>query len=400
MNVSFRQKVVVAVLRPLAWAFARLLFGYKAERWNARHGPCLIVSNHVSKLDPLFLSLSFSFPVYFVAAEGVFKKPFWSSLLVWLMSPIPKLKGMSDLSTVREMVSAVRQGGSVGLFPNGNTSYSGDEQHIVQGLSRLVKLLKVPLVIYNLHGLYGVDPRWSAQLRRGPSSGRVRRVLSVKECSALSNAELDEVIKEGLSVSAVRDRPLGALYRSKRKAEYLERVFFICPDCQAIDSFRSEANRVHCRKCGYELEYRNDLSFRLVKGRSPMHDVKSFYDFQVAFMGSLGMADIEALLPIVTDGEIWGEEHRGRPDRILATGLRVELNRTFLTLKGQSVDEEIPFNEIEGFALHLRNRLLFFFRGRYCWLKGDPRRNALKFPYFFYTIKRLKGENPNGFLGI
>lgn len=112
MKVLPRHQIVVHVADPPARLLARILYGYEAEPYDSGDRPCLVLSNHVSMLDPIFVGLSFRFPLYYVAADDVFKKKFWSRLLVWLISPIPKTKGVSDLTTIREMVSAVKQGGA------------------------------------------------------------------------------------------------------------------------------------------------------------------------------------------------------------------------------------------------------------------------------------------------
>lgn len=359
-----------------------------------------MLSNHVSMLDPVFVGLSFKFPLYYVAADDVFKKRFWSRLLVWLISPIPKIKGMSDLTTVREMVSAVKQGGSICLFPNGNTTYSGNEQHIVKGIGRLVKLLKITLVIYNLEGLYGVDPRWGRSLRKGISYGRIRKILRYDEYKTIPNDEFDTLIEENLSVSAAARSSLPLKYASSHKAEYLERVLFLCPDCRKLGTFRSSGNTVTCSVCSYTLEYRENLSFKLIHGSHEFQNVKEFYDYQVEFMNSLTEERLKAMLPLISIHETFGEESRGKPVKIYSKDASINLSFNKFTITSDRGIQSFSLDEIEGFAIHGRNKLLFFTRTAYYFLQGEKRRNALQFLYFFYTIKRLTGRNEDGFLGI
>lgn len=400
MKVLFRHQAVVSIASPVAGLLARMLYGYKAEPYGSGERPCLVLSNHVSMLDPVFVGLSFTFPLYYVAADDVFRKRFWSRLLVWLISPIPKIKGMSDLTTVREMVSAVKQGGSICLFPNGNTTYSGDEQHIVKGIGRLVKLLKITLVIYNLEGLYGIDPRWGRTLRKGKSYGRIRTVLQYDEYKNIPNDEFDQLIKEHLSVSAVNQKLSPPQYKSPRKAEYLERVLFLCPNCQQIGTFCSSGNTIRCTKCGYTLEYLEDLTFKLIQGSHEMRNVKELYDYQVNFMNSMTDEGLKKRLPLTSDHEIFGEESRGKPNVIHMKDASISLTYDELSISNTAGKRSFSLDEIEGFAIHGRNKLLFFTHDNYYYLQGNKRRNALQFLYFFYTIKRLTGRNEDGFLGI
>ncbi|HOS29271.1 MAG TPA: lysophospholipid acyltransferase family protein [Treponemataceae bacterium] len=400
MKVLLRHQIVVRTASPLCRILAQVLFGYKAERYGSGDRPCLVLSNHVSMLDPIFVGLSFKFPLYYVAADDVFKKRFWSRLLVWLMSPIPKIKGMSDLTTVREMVSAVKQGGSVCLFPNGNTSYSGDEQHIMKGIGRLVKLLKITLVLYNLEGLYGVDPRWGNRLRRGKSYGRIRKVLSYEEYKDIPHEEFDNLIQNFLSVSARKETSLPLRYKSRHKAEYMERAFFLCPDCQRTGTLRSSGDSISCSACGYALEYKEDLSFKLLSGNNAVCDTKELYDYQVSFMNNLSEEIIKNLLPLTSHNEVFGEEIRGKPNLVHMKKASITLTWNDFTISDGKQTSVFLLDDIQGFAIHGRNKLLFFTDTSYYFLHGEKRRNALQFLYYFYTIKRLKGRNEDGFLGI
>ncbi len=400
MIVLPRHQIVVRIAATLCRILARAVFGYKAEPYGSGERPCLVLSNHVSMLDPVFVGLSFKFPLYYVAADDVFKKRFWSRLLVWLISPIPKIKGMSDLTTVREMVSAVKQGGSVCLFPNGNTSYSGDEQHIMKGIGRLVKLLKITLVIYNLEGLYGIDPRWGNGLRKGRSLGRIRKVLSYEEYKDIPNDDFDDLIQNFLSVSARKETSLPLRYKSRHKAEYMERAFFLCPDCQSTGTLRSSGNIFSCSACGYSLEYGEDLTFKLLSGNRAVKNTKEFYDYQVSYMQNLCEDNIKDLLPISSQNEVFGEEIKGRPNYIQMKNASITLTWNDFSISDGEKTIVFSLDEIQGFAVHGRNKILFFTGNSYYFLHGEKRRNALQFLYYFYTIKRLKGRNEDGFLGI
>lgn len=270
----------------------------------------------------------------------------------------------------------------------------------MKGIGRLVKLLKVTLIIYNLEGLYGIDPRWGNGLRKGKSQGKIRKVLTYEEYKDIPHDEFDKLIENLLSVSAVKESQLQASYKSSRKAEYLERVLFLCPDCNSNGFFYSEGNTIYCKKCGYTLEYRENLSFKLIKGSFFMKNVKEFYDYQTNYMQNCSEEGIKKMLPLTSQHEIFGQELRGKQNIIHMKNASVCMTFHEFTVSDGKKIRTFLLDEIEGFAIHGRNTLLFFTKDAYFFLKGEKRRNAVQFLYFFYTIKRITGRNEDGFFGI
>ena len=78
-------------------------------------GPFFLLGNHTNNLDGLFLQCFFLRPIHFVVTEGVFKNKLLGGLLR-LVDYIPKRKSMSDITAIRGIMDAVRDG-IVGIFP-------------------------------------------------------------------------------------------------------------------------------------------------------------------------------------------------------------------------------------------------------------------------------------------
>ena len=164
--VKKRHARTFAFLRAVLPPFLRLRYHYRAEPSGLKEGPYLILSNHQASMDPFFLSASFPFPVYFFASDDIFNLKL-SPLIRFLVNPIPKSKSLSDLQAVKDMVRVLKEGGSVGIFPEGNRTIDGGPWGFSDSVAKLVKLSGVPVVLYNLRGGYGTDPRWGHNIRRG-----------------------------------------------------------------------------------------------------------------------------------------------------------------------------------------------------------------------------------------
>ena len=75
--------MLYAILKPIAVVLMRLLFRLEAvgRELVPATGPVLIVSNHVSVLDPPLVGGSVPRPVYFMAKEELFRIPLFGRLI-------------------------------------------------------------------------------------------------------------------------------------------------------------------------------------------------------------------------------------------------------------------------------------------------------------------------------
>ena len=102
------------------------------------------MGNHTINLDPILVALSFREPIYYVASDMLFSIPVISKILVYLVQPISKAKYKADTETVKNMIKVARSGGSIGVFPEGNRTFSGRIMYMPYSISKLIKLLKLP----------------------------------------------------------------------------------------------------------------------------------------------------------------------------------------------------------------------------------------------------------------
>ena len=217
--------------------------------------PFLIMANHVTNYDPVIISSNFRHLVHWVANDAVFRHP----VIRWAFNrvqTIPKTKGMSDLDTVRLMHEKVREGGVVGLFPEGKTCWDGKTQPIMPATAKLVKLLKVPVVTVTIRGGYMTQPRWVWPKNRRRSRILLDTCLLIKaeEIKSLSLEEINRRLEEGLGNDDFlfqKENPV--LLESKKRAEHLELFTFLCPKCGRLEALRSQGNEVNCVNCKWSF---------------------------------------------------------------------------------------------------------------------------------------------------
>lgn len=280
--VKKRHGVIFAVLRCLVAPILRIMYGYKIKKYKLeKNQGYFIISNHQSLLDPAFVAMSFKRPVYFVSTDNLFTHKTVTKVLKYAVAPIPKRKGTMDSGCIKNCLKIAKENGTIGLFVEGNRAYADFQFYIDPSISKLIKKMNLPVVLFNLKGGYGVDPRWGKKKRKGPFTGEIKRILSIEEINTLSNDELHQVIKDEIRVM---DSESNQLYKSNEKAEYLEREFFVCPKCKRMQTIYSKGNKAYCSHCDFEVEYFEDLH---IKTNDSKHDFKKlveWYQFQLDFI--------------------------------------------------------------------------------------------------------------------
>ena len=254
-----RYQIVTALIRPVMRLFCRVRFNVHSAIFRPTSDsrpPYLILCNHNSDLDPFFLSFCFPFPLFFVASDHLFRLGLISSLIKYLVAPIPKLKPSSDLKTVRSVITVLRGGGSVCIFPEGNRSWNGRTEPISPAIGKLAKQLRVPLLLCRIQGGYLCSPRWADHMRRGRVDCSVVRELSAADVAGMDPDKLNGLIRSELSVDAMAEQKTRrVLFHGKKLAQSIETVLFACPKCGRFATIRSSGDGAAC-SCG--LHFRLD----------------------------------------------------------------------------------------------------------------------------------------------
>ena len=393
-----RHRFVFRLLSPLLGLLTRLKYRVLVDRFVPDSpGPYLILYNHQTPFDQFFLMMSFPFPIYYVATEDIFSKGFLSSLLRYLVAPIPIRKMKTDLAALGAIARVAREGGSIAIAPEGNRTFSGRTEHMSPAIAHLVRRLRLPVVFFRIEGGYGACPRWSDVVRRGPVRAYPSRVLRPEEYATLSGGDLFDLIRQELSVSEAAP---GGPYRSSRRAEYLERMLYVCPFC-GLSVFRSSGNTVECLSCHRRTLYQEDRSLRGLGFDSPFAFAADWYDHQQRFVSSLDLSrDLSS--PLFVDHPVRLYEVRELRRKVpLARGQTLRLFGDRLILGEDPDARAFPFREIQGMAVIGRNRLNFYLADQTFQLRGDRRFNALKFVHLYYHFVNVEKGDPHGeFLGL
>lgn len=214
-------------------------------------GAGIILANHVTLFDPIWVYVMLRRPVYFAATEDLFRKRALGMIIRWF-GAFPKRKAASDVSALRSIFSIAEKGGLIGVFPEGVRTWDGSNQPLFYGIAKLIRKLAVPVYVCRLEGAYLVYPRWARKWRRIPVRGVFSRLYAPDAIPADDDkilADIAAAIKTpdfDLAVDTSRNHQSGL-------AVNVTRVLYRCPTCGTQEGLKLvrpfSTNMIECSSC-------------------------------------------------------------------------------------------------------------------------------------------------------
>jgi len=157
-------------------------------RENLPGGTCVIACNHQSNFDPFVIYSAVAKHMRFVAKAELFRIPIFGQAMKAVgMVKVDRRGGESDLRTLSQAVSAVRERVSLIFFPEGTRSEDGALKPFKKGAAVMAIEAGVPLVPMAIAGTKEVLRKHTGLIRGGQ-----RVVLKVGEALATNGMQVED----------------------------------------------------------------------------------------------------------------------------------------------------------------------------------------------------------------
>jgi 1-acyl-sn-glycerol-3-phosphate acyltransferase len=340
-----------------------------------RTGGGILVANHVTLFDPIWIYDALRRPVYFVATEELFRGRFLGGLIRWF-GAFPKRKAASDYKTMKNMMQVLRKGGLLGLYPEGVRTWDGTNGPLIPTVAHLIRRMKVPVYTCRLEGGYLAWPRWASKWRRIPVRLVFNRLYARGGIPESEERILSDIARE----IEIRDYEL-PIEDSRRRftglAAGLPKVLYRCPNCHTVEGLSAvrplSTNQIECRSCfsTWRVDLRSCLTPVDEHGRDvgESRTVAEWYRRIRALPLTPIRSSLVRLVPgeklfLVSRAHFLFRERRFPRLRLFAFGRALLTDRRLLFKGKAGIRLDAPLAELDSLSVEPGDKLHFVFRGR------------------------------------
>lgn len=381
-------------LRHSAGPVLLMKYGCKSEIAKNLPEPYLVLSNHLTNLDPAWVGMSFPHQMYFVASEHIYRLGWISKLVEYVFAPIAKIKGASDKLTVMKMIRYLRDGKNVCLFPEGNCSFNGRPTEITDAVGKLVKLSGANLVTYKLTGGYFTHPRWAFSTRKGKMTGNVVNVYTKDQLAQMNPEEITEIVRKDIEEYAyTRQKTEHIKFKGNNRAIGMECAVCICPKCKKIDVIETSKNDVICKNCGklcsydeygYLVEHADGFTFDTIEEWDLYQN--DFYKALVQEKLSAENQDETNFFSDVMKLNIVGQNHESES---IGEGT-ISISKNEMCFKNESREIKVNIADLPDMSVYGKCSLVFSdSAGTHYELKSDKVINVRKYISVWENLRSL-----------
>ncbi|MDX1411187.1 MAG: AMP-binding protein [Nitrospirales bacterium] len=181
---SVWQRWIETVTRKILWIIGRVFFRLEVNGLDhlPRQGPFVLVSNHVSHIDP-FIILTSVPPAVFDRTFTFGWEPYFRGWIgrffAWIGHVIPIGPDSSLVTALQTSATGLGQGKALLIFPEGERSLDGRLLEFRKGVGILACELTVPVVPAWIEGTYQVLPVGARWPRRHPVSLKIGKPFTI-----------------------------------------------------------------------------------------------------------------------------------------------------------------------------------------------------------------------------
>ncbi len=190
-------------LKTLFGLLLRMAFRVRAEdRTNLpAQGPCILVANHQSYIDGLFISMFLTNALLHRTYYYAKRKHVRNGLFEWLArncNVIIVEVGRDVEVSLQKMAQALREGGNLIIFPEGTRSADGQLGDFISTFAAMALELNAPVIPVAISGAYRALPR-GKRLPRFFTRVTVRFLPPMPEADRVSENRLAEATRDTIA---------------------------------------------------------------------------------------------------------------------------------------------------------------------------------------------------------
>ncbi|MFA5006277.1 MAG: hypothetical protein WC509_02255 [Candidatus Izemoplasmatales bacterium] len=215
---------------------------------------------------------------YVVAIDGFINR----EQLLRNVGCICKRKFTNDILLVRQIEHSLKVNKTIAaVYPEARYSLSGTTAILPDSLGKMCKVMRVPVVVLNMHGNYLSSPVWNLAKRKVRLAADMTQIVTAEEIPSISTQEINARIAKAFEYDEYRyqlETKQAIKYRNRAKG--LHRILYQCPHCLTEHEMESDGSALWCAKCGktYEMDVYGRL--RGIDGDGVFTRIPDWYEWE------------------------------------------------------------------------------------------------------------------------
>jgi len=361
--------------------------------------PYLVLGNHVGHWDPFITGNFLPHFTHFVSSDAAFRSRF-NSFFLTRLGTIPKKKNIRDTKVIRDIISVIRQGENVGVFPEAVRNWAGSTFALDISIVKLIKLLNVPVVVPVLKGMNLFNPRWSTKLRYTRLEVEYKLLFKAGELKNLSENEIFIRLSNAIQHDEVGYQriKMNKIY-SKHKAENINHALYVCPECNTIDSFRTKGNNFKCSVCNYDIHI-NQFGFfeRISRGKLFFDNTRDWYYWEEKWLLKYVIEKIDNNYQEVIfedqNSKIYCNDNNNQMKFVDTANIKLYINRINIEFINKNKKLVLNFNDLQTINPQVNDQLEIMYKNKGYRAVGErPGVSALKWEVAVNAIWKKLEQN-------
>ncbi len=380
---DFLMSVAMLVLKIVNKKF-KVDFSYDYDPKSIKNQPTILLSSHASRLEFIYTLYGFGRKDVnmVVGYQNVMQKGIYHILM--RIGVISKYLYQPDIMCVKNMLSVLKRGGAIGLFPEGIQSTSGSTHPINPATTSFIKKSRANVVVCTTKGAYLATNRYSKDRKKGYVGVSYSLLFTPEKLAALSEEEIYKLILEKISYNdfefnkTAREKYVG----KKPNADGIEKILYKCPDCKAEHTIRVENDTVICEKCGLTVKINEYYDLVSVKTNNCPKDIDKWYKWQRSCVANeikdddFSLSMDGSLCTLRTDKLLKAPKNQ----KILSVG-KAKLTNKGLFLEGELDGEKVNFEfspeSLYSLTYSTKGYLEFYYKNDYFMLIPNTAQSGL-----------------------
>lgn len=246
-------------------------------------GPALILTNHTSNFDYLYIaSTCWPMRINFLATYYWFT---FKKLRPWLryMGVIQKYQFATDLTAMKKLKYVITEKHSTTFIaPEGTIYANGKSGYMSDSIVKIIKFLKVPVYSMKIEGAGLGHGKWQkVQQPETRVEISMAPLFTAEEVASLDKPTMYTRIVDALHFDDFEyQKRTGVQVRGTTRAEGLDDLLYHCPDCGKEFTLKTEGNRIFCTGCGLEARINDSYRFDWPQGKVWFDNYSQWFDYQ------------------------------------------------------------------------------------------------------------------------